>query len=63
LTLAPSHRKKINQQAHTAALRYELEIRAHWIAEITLAFEAGASFDELQERIAKLAYACGFAQS
>jgi hypothetical protein len=41
--------------AHTTALRYELEIRARWIAEITLALEAGASFDELQARIAKLA--------
>lgn len=54
MTLAPVHRKRINQLAHAAALRFELETREKWITELTKAREAGASFDQLQERIATL---------
>ena len=55
MTLATVHRKRINQLAHAAALRYELETRDRWIAELSEALSAGASFVELQERIAGLA--------
>lgn len=53
--LATVHRKAVNQAAHAAALRFEIETRSRWIAELTEALEAGATFQELQERIAKLA--------
>ena len=54
-TLAPIHRKAVNQLAHAAAVRFELSTRDKWIRELTQALEAGATFQELQERIAKLA--------
>ena len=54
-TLVASHRKSINQAAHAAAVRFEIETRDRWIAELTEGLEAGATFAELQERIAKLA--------
>ena len=54
-TLAPVHRKAVNQAAHAAAVRFEIETRDRWIAELTAALTAGASFDELRERIAGLA--------
>ena len=54
-TLVTAHRKAVNQAAHAASLRFEIETRDRWIAELTEALEAGATFQELQERIAKLA--------
>jgi len=54
--LAPLHRKAVNQAAHAAALRFEIELRERWTKELTDALEAGATFDELQEKIAKLAH-------
>jgi hypothetical protein len=54
-TLVASHRKAINQAAHAAAVRFEIETRDKWLRELTQALEAGATFQELQERIAKLA--------
>ena len=54
-TLSSVHRKAINQAAHAVAQRFEVETRDRWIAEITKALEEGASFADLQERIAKLA--------
>ena len=54
-TLSSVHRKAINQAAHAAAQRFEVETRDRWIAELTKALEEGASFADLQERIAKLA--------
>jgi hypothetical protein len=54
MTLAPVHRKKVNQLAHAAALRFELDTRDRWIAELTKALEAGATFDQLKEHIAML---------
>lgn len=53
-TLAPAHRKAVNQAAHAAAVRFGIEQRDRWLKELTQALEAGASFAELQERIAKL---------
>ena len=53
--LAPVFRRKVNQLAHAHALRVELETRNRWLAELTRELENGASFAELQERIAKLA--------
>lgn len=54
-TLSSVHRKAINQAAHAAAQRFEMETRDRWIAELTKALEDGASFADLQERISKLA--------
>ncbi len=54
-TLAPIHRKQLNQAAHAAAVRFEIETRDRWIHELTEALNAGETFAELQERIAKLA--------
>ena len=54
-TLAPIHRQAVNRAAHAAAVRFEIETRDRWIQELTRALEAGATFQELQERIAKLA--------
>lgn len=53
-TLAAMHRKAVNQAAHAAAVRFEIETRDTWLEWLRAALEAGASFDELQERIAKL---------
>lgn len=52
-TLAPIHSKAVNQAAHAAAVRYEIETRDKWIRELTEALEGGASFAALQERIEK----------
>ena len=54
-TLVTAHRKAVNQAAHAAAVRFEIETRDRWLAELTEALEAGATFQEMQERIAKLA--------
>ena len=54
-TLVTAHRKAINQAAHAAAARFEVEARDKWVRELTEALEAGATFQEMQERIAKLA--------
>jgi hypothetical protein len=54
-TLATVLRKAVNQAAHAAALRFEIETRDRWITELTEALEAGATYQELQERITKLA--------
>ena len=54
-TLVTAHRKAVNQAAHAAAVRFEIETRDRWIAELTEALEAGATFQEMQEHIAKLA--------
>lgn len=54
-TLSSVHRKAINQAAHAAAQRFEVETRDRWIADLTKALEEGASFADLQARIAKLA--------
>ena len=54
-TLATAHRKAVNQAAHTAAVRFEIETRDMWLQSLREALEAGATFAELQERIAKLA--------
>jgi len=55
MILPTIHRKKINQLAHAAAVRFEMETRDKWIRELTQALESGASFAELQARIVKLA--------
>jgi hypothetical protein len=52
--LAPLHRKAVNQTAHAAALRFEIELRERWTKELTDALEAGATFVEIQARIAEL---------
>ena len=54
-TLAPIHRKAVNQAAHAAALRFEMETRDRWIAELTEALEAGSTFTEIDVFIAALA--------
>ena len=54
-TLVTAQRKAVNQAAHAAGLRFEIETRDKWLAELTEALEAGATFQEMQERIAKLA--------
>lgn len=51
--LAPLHRKAVNQAAHAAALRYEIELRERWTKELTDALEAGATFAEIQVMIAQ----------
>jgi len=53
-TLAPIHRKAVNQSAHDAARRFELETRDRWLKELTDALEAGASYAQIQARIAEL---------
>lgn len=53
-TLAPMHRKAVNQAAHAAAVRFEIATRDRWIQQLTQALEAGASFQQMQERIAAL---------
>ena len=53
--LAPMHRKAVNQAAHSAAVRFEIVKREEWIQSLTDALNNGASFAEMQERIAKLA--------
>ncbi len=53
--LAPLHRKAVNQAAHAAALRFEIELRERWTKELTDALEAGASFQDVQKKIATLA--------
>ena len=53
-TIAPALRRKVNQLAHSHALRIEFETRDRWLADLTEALEAGATLAELQERIAKL---------
>ena len=52
--LAPVFRRKVNQLAHAHGLRKELEIRDRWMAELTQELDAGASFAQLQEKIARL---------
>ncbi len=52
-TLATAHRKAGNQAAHAAAVRFEIETRDRWIQALTEALEAGATFQELQEKITK----------
>ena len=54
-TLATVHRKAANQAAHAYALRVEVEARDKLIRELTEALNAGETFPQLQERIAKLA--------
>ena len=54
-TLVTAHRRAVNKAAHAAAVRFEIEMRRGWLQELTAALEAGATFAELQERIAKLA--------
>ena len=54
-TLATAHRKAVNQAAHAYALKVELDTRDKFIRELTEALNAGATFQEMQERIAKLA--------
>ena len=54
-TLVTAQRKAVNQAAHAAGLRFEIETRDKWIRELTEALTTGATFDELQEKIAKLA--------
>ena len=56
-TLAPIHRKAVNQAAHAAAVRFEIETRDRWLTELAQALADGASFAELGERIAKLSRA------
>ena len=56
-TLPSKHRKAVNQAAHAAALRFEMETRERWIRELTEALEAGASFQELREKLEQLARA------
>jgi uncharacterized protein HemY len=53
-TLSTIHRKAVNQAAHAASQRFEMETRDRWIAELTKALEAGASFAEIQAKIAGL---------
>jgi len=53
-TLATPHRKAVNRAAHAFALKVELLTRERWLGELTQALEAGATFAELQERIARL---------
>ena len=53
-TLVTAHRKAVNQAAHAAGLRFEIETRDRWLQELTQALEAGATFQELQERIGTL---------
>lgn len=55
MTIVPAHRRKINQLAHAAALRFELDTRDRWTVEVTRALATGATFDQLQACIAKLA--------
>ena len=53
-TLATLHRKAVNQAAHAAAVRFEIETRDKWLRGLTEALEAGATFQELQEEIEAL---------
>ncbi len=53
--LAPIHRRAVNQAAHAAAVRFELQTRDQWVKELTEALDAGATFDQLRERIERLA--------
>ena len=53
-TLAPMHRKAVNQAAHAAAVRFEVETRDRWIAELTEALDAGATFSEMQAKVVVL---------
>ena len=53
-TLAPMHRKAVNQAAHAAAVRFEVEPRDRWIAELTEALDAGATFSEMQAKVVVL---------
>ena len=55
LTLINDHRRAVNQAAHAHALKVELETRDRWIKELTEALNAGETFAQIQERIAKLA--------
>lgn len=54
-TLATPHRKAVNRAAHAFALKVELQTRERWVDELTQALQAGASFAEIQHRIAALA--------
>ena len=54
-TLATVHRKAVNQAAHAAALRFEIETRDKLMRELTDALSAGETFAQLQDRVAKLA--------
>lgn len=54
-TLVTAHRKAVNKAAHAAAVRFEIETRDRWLYELTQALETGATFQELQARVAKLA--------
>ena len=54
-TLATPHRKAVNRAAHAFALKVELLTRERWINELTQALQGGASFAEIQKRIAALA--------
>ena len=54
-TLATPHRKAVNRAAHALALKVEQQIRKRWLDELTQALEAGASFADIQKRIAALA--------
>ena len=53
-TLAPIHRKAVNQAAHAAAVRFEVDARARWMNALSEALNAGATYAELQEKIAAL---------
>ena len=54
-TLIAAHRKAVNRAAHALALKVELRTRERWLGELTQALEAGATFVEIQQRIAALA--------
>ena len=62
-TLAPVHRRAVNQAAHAAALRFEIETRDRWIQELTQALEAGASFEKLQQLRSSMAFHAAAAES
>lgn len=57
-TLVTAHRKAVNRAAHAFALKVELLTRERWLEELTRALEAGATFAEIQQRIATLAEQC-----
>lgn len=57
--LATAERKAVNQAAHAAAVRFEIETRDRWIQALTEALEAGATFQELQEKITKQSLSAG----
>jgi len=55
MTLSQIHPKAVNQAAHAAAVRFEIEARDRWIQELTRARKAGATFAELQAKLSRFA--------